>query len=206
MPDARADLLAELGQAVAASDPAAAVVHLEEALALVSDQPRRAAIALALAGALAFAGRFTDASGLLNGTLEELGDHEPELQVAMESMLVAVARYELATADVRLELVGRIRARAAAGERLDPRLHAHLAIETAAAGEELPVAVHHARRALEGLELVSTWAVQHVPEIISVLIFADLAGEARRAVEAGLALSARRGSPWAPRWSPRRAR
>ena len=196
-PEDRADLLAELGQVVAASDPAAAVVHLEEALSLVDDQPRRAGIALALGGALAFAGRFPQASEQLRDALAQLGDRDPDLRVAIESTLLAVARYELATADVRFELLARIRARAAAGEELDPRLHAHLAIETAAAGADLPDAVHHARQALEGLELVSTWAVQHVPEIISVLIFADLAEEARRAVDAAHAIAARRGSPLA---------
>jgi hypothetical protein len=77
---------------------------------------------------------------------------------------------------------------------LDPKLHANVAIELAATGEDRHSAVRHARRALEqipGLMLASTAAL---PETISVLLFADHAAEAREAAGTWLDLAQQHGS------------
>jgi hypothetical protein len=115
VPDARADLLAELGQAGGKRSrrsrraPGGSAGARLGRTAEGHDRAR--------------ARRSAGLRGPLHGRERaparrrsaELGDHEPELRVAMESMLLAVARLRAGHGDVRFELLGRIRRARPAG-------------------------------------------------------------------------------------------
>jgi DNA-binding CsgD family transcriptional regulator len=106
----------------------------------------------------------------------------------------------LAAAAAAQPLLERIQARASRVENLDPRLHANLAIELAATGEDRDSAVRHARRALEQIPGLRSASTAALPETISVLLFADHAAEAREAAGTWLDLAQRQGS--APAGAP----
>jgi DNA-binding CsgD family transcriptional regulator len=68
---------------------------------------------------------------------------------------------------------------------VDPRLSAAFAIETSAAGRDRAAAVTHARRALAHPELLTQSAnMSLMPEVVSVLVFADHYDEADTAIAA----------------------
>ncbi|MGZ4181523.1 MAG: AAA family ATPase [Solirubrobacteraceae bacterium] len=188
----RVDVLLELGEIEVARDPEAARLHLEEALAASDATPRRAAIALALGNALALCGRLDEAVSALGLGLAELNGDASPLRASLEEAQLGAARWEPSAQDLRRGLIADIRRRAASGTELDPRLHGQLAIEATAEGADRETAVHHAREALAAVEQPSTSGTSTVPEAILVLVFADLAEEARRAIEAWLALARRR--------------
>jgi hypothetical protein len=79
-------------------------------------------------------------------------------------------------------------------ENLDPKLHANVAIELAATGEDRDSAVRHARRAPEQIPGLMSASTAALPETISVLLFADHAAEAREAAGTWLDLAQQHGS------------
>lgn len=189
----RAEVLFELGAAELAQAPADACAHLAEALAGTSGV-RRGQVALTLSEALALSGRFPDAVQILQAAIAEgggSGDH------ALEAALLNIARWDLVTRPLTAPVITRLAARAERGERLDPQLHANLAIELAAAGADRERAVGHARAAVQAIpELMSVTAAA-LPEAVSVLLFADLANEAQERSLAWLRLAQERGWPLA---------
>ncbi len=188
----RADVLFELGQLEATQAPPAAVAHLTEALAGTADWPRRGEIALALGEALALGGCFADAMDLLERIAAEPADERS--RESLQAALLNTARMDIGTRASTRSLLERVQARADHGEELDPRLHANLAIELAAAGRERERAVWNARKALEAVPVLMLAATAALPETISVLLFADHAAEARAAANAWLDLAQRQGS------------
>ena len=119
--------------AEAADDAAGACAHLEEALGLVAGG-RRPEVAFALARVLLLAGRFADAADVLEPLMAELGDDDSQLACSVQSEFVNVTRWEPSTRPRSLPVVERLRARALAGEQLDPRLQTQVAIELAVEG------------------------------------------------------------------------
>jgi len=187
--EARAGVLFELGSIEAMAAPAAAAQHLTEALAATSAFPARGQIALALGDALALSGRFADAVSVLAATVTELDDERSELGMGLQAALLNTARWDLDTRPVTRPLLDRLRERAGRDEKLDPQLHANLAIELAAAGTEREHAVRHARMALtdtRGLMVANTAAL---PETISVLVFAGHIAEANNGAQEWLRLA-----------------
>ena len=73
-------------------------------------------------------------------------------------------------------------------------LHANLAIELAATGEDRDQAVWNARQALTALPRLMTASAAALPETLSVLLFADQAAEARDAAGQWLRLTQQQGS------------
>lgn len=193
--DARADVLLELGQVRAMLDPAAAVAPLAEAFAAGPSGARRAKVALALGDTLTLCGRLSEAIPVLEQGLAELAGESTGLRAPLEAGLIAAARWEGSAQVLRHQTVDEIRGRWQAGERLDPRLHCQLAIETTALGEDRDSAIHHARGAIAAADDLSIVGASTVPEAALVLAFADLAEEARRATVAWLALARRIGWP-----------
>jgi DNA-binding CsgD family transcriptional regulator/tetratricopeptide (TPR) repeat protein len=191
----RGQVLVELGRVETMQAPARAVGYLTESLQLTRDKAKRATIALALAAALALCGRFAEAVGTLEAAIGEAGDENPGLAASLEAALLNAARWDLATRPVTRPLLDQVRARAAAGEELDPQLHANLAIELAAAGQDRERAVWHARQALGATPQLMSVASAALPETITVLLVADLASEARRWVQTWLQLAQQRGWP-----------
>ncbi len=191
-------VLFELGHIEIVHDPALAAPDLRAALELVREPERRATVALALGEAMTHLGRLADAISVLNEGLAELDPDGPlELRSSLEAARLGAARWEPTAQPLRHQLVEQIRARAAAGERLDPRLHGQLAIEATAEGIDRDGAVRHARLALAAAELPATAATSAVPEAILVLAFADLAQHARDASERWLATARARAWPLA---------
>ena len=195
---ARGEVLFELGQVELVQDPALALADLSEAVALVGDRHRRASVALDLGNALTLVGRLADAIPVLGRGIAELdGDGPSELRASLETAQLGAARWEASAQGLRRQLVEGIRKRAAAGERLDPRLHSQLAIEDAAQGKDRVAAVQHARAALAVAEPPTGGATSAIPEAMLVLVFADLADEARSAIEEWLATARARAWPLA---------
>jgi DNA-binding CsgD family transcriptional regulator/tetratricopeptide (TPR) repeat protein len=199
--EVRGQVLLELGRVETMQAPASAVGYLTEALQLARDKPGRATVALALAAALALCGRFAEAVGTLEtaigecGECGECGDENSDLMTSLQAALLNAARWDLATRPVTRPLLDRIRARAAAGAEIDPQLHANLAIELAAAGQDRERAVWHAREALGATPRLMSVASAALPETVSVLLFADLAREAREWAQTWLQLAQQRGWP-----------
>jgi DNA-binding CsgD family transcriptional regulator/tetratricopeptide (TPR) repeat protein len=193
--EVRGQVLFELGRVETMQAPASAVGLLIEALQLTKDEAERATIALALAAALALCGRFADAVGTLEAAIRETGDENSDLVTSLQAALLNAARWDLATRPVTRPLLDQIRARAAAGEELDPQLHANLAIELAAAGRDRARAVWHAREALGATPQLMSVASAALPETITVLLVADLASEARQWAHTWLQLAQQRGWP-----------
>src|SRR5580700_5083135 len=188
----RPEVLFELGQLEAMQDPAAAAGHLAEALAGTAGWPRRGQVVVALSEALALGGRFSDAVDLLATMADQAGDEGS--REALQAALLNTARMDIGTRGAAQPLLERIQARASRVENLDPRLHANLAIELAATGEDRDSAVRHARRALEQIPGLRSASTAALPETISVLLFADHAAEAREAAGTWLDLAQRQGS------------
>lgn len=190
----RVEVLFELGRVEAMHDPEAAVSDLTEAFAGGASGTRQAAIALALGDALTIRGRLVEAIRVFEGGLAELDSAPSELRASLEAGLLAAVRWEPSAQRLRHQTVEGISWRARGGAQLDPLLHAQLAIEVTAAGDDRDAAVHHARETLAAADEL-TASASAVPEAALVLTFADLAEEAWSASEARLALARRLGWP-----------
>ena len=191
--DVRAEVLLELGSVEMDQMPAVAVEHLTEALEMGIDPRNRGAVELALSQALALVGRFTDAAELLETAIAGLDDPSSTQGIALRTALLNVARWDLTTRPLTRPLIAELSHEAAEGENQDPRVHANLAIELCAEGRDRAGALHHARQALKSVpELMATHS-QSLPEVISVLAFADLYDEAGIALGAWLEPAQRRG-------------
>jgi DNA-binding CsgD family transcriptional regulator len=191
----RADVLLELGRAETMQAPTAAVDHLAEALEMTTGQPGRAAVALALGTALALCGRFTEAVSILGAAIADVGDERSGLGASLQAALVNACRWDLGTRASIWPVLERIQERATRGEKLDPQLHASLAIELAAAGRERERAVWHAREALRATPDLLAVTSAMLPETITVLLYAGLDREAREWSRRWLTLAQQRGWP-----------
>ena len=190
----RAEVLLELGATEALQRPADAIAHLEQALSAAETPRQRAEIALALGDALAGSGRLAEAIPVLDRGLRELDRTRDQLHAHLEAALIATARWESSAQSIRERTVAAVRSRAVAGERLDPLLHAQLAIETAAAGADREGAIDHARKVLAAAPAL-TPAASTVPEAALVLAFAGLPDEAWQAIRNRLETARRLGWP-----------
>lgn len=188
----RAGVLFELGQLETMQAPAAAAGHLTEALESTADWPRRGEIALALSEALALGGRFRDAVDLLASTAAEASDQR--CREPLQAALLNTARMDIGTRAVTGPLLEQVQERAVRGEKLDPQLHANLAIELASTGKDRARAVQNARAALTQIPRLMSASTAALPETISVLLFADHAAEARAAASTWLQLAQKQGS------------
>jgi DNA-binding CsgD family transcriptional regulator len=189
----RGEVLFELGSAQTFRAPAAAVENLTEALTRSKGWPGRGEIALALGRALALCGRFADAVGVLQQVLAGRGEDRSAAADRLQADLLNAARWDLQTRPVIWPVLDRLQARAGAGEDLDPQLHANLAIELAAAGVQRDRAIQHARAALRSMPELMSRTPTALAEAVTVLLYADMAGDARDAAQAWLRLAQQRG-------------
>jgi DNA-binding CsgD family transcriptional regulator len=192
----RPDVLLELGLAEIRHDPAKAHAHLSAALAATAG-PRRGEVSLALGEALALSGLMTEAVGVFQAAIEEQPEEDGGPADELEAALLNAARWDLETRPLTRPLVERLKTRAAGGDHLSPQLHANLATELAATGTDREQAVYHARAAARALPAMISVSPAALPETISVLIFADLMGEAEERSQAWLELAQQRGWPLA---------
>jgi DNA-binding CsgD family transcriptional regulator len=194
--DERADVLLELGTAEIRQDLAKARAHLADALAATTGS-RRTEVSLALGEAIALSGSMTEAVRVLQSAIAEQPDQGGDADDALQAALLNTARWDLETRPLTQPLVERLMARAERGERLAPQLHANLATELAAAGVDRDRAVYHARAAMQALPAMISVSAAALPETLSVLILADLTGEAQERSQAWLQLALQRGWPLA---------
>ena len=196
--EVRGELLYELGQVELTHDPTNAVPDLRQALEL-SDAPyRRAEIALTLGEALNLLGRGRDAIPVIGAGIDELDDDGPsELLASLEAARLGAARWEPSAQTLRHQLVDALRSRHAGGQRIEPCLYSQLAIEAAAEGKDRQGAVQLARVAVSAVERPTGAATSALPEAMLVLVFADLADEARIMVDEWLAFARARAWPLA---------
>jgi DNA-binding CsgD family transcriptional regulator len=189
----RCEVLVELGSLEVDQMPAAAVEHLTEALELTVGHLHRGEVQLELSMALALSGRFVDAVKLLEASIAELDDVRSDRGIMLRSALLTAARWDLTTRPLTRPLIAELSREVGANEAADPRLHANLAIEFCAEGRELDRALGHVREALKAVPELMLTHSPTLPEVISVLVFADRYDEARKAVEAWLVPAQRRG-------------
>jgi DNA-binding CsgD family transcriptional regulator len=193
--DLRSEVLFQLGVAEIVDNPTSASTHLGEAVELASDDQRRAHISLALGRATALCGRFSDAAAVLESAITQASQGS-SLEATLVAEFLDAARWDLSTRSRTFSVLARLQERASRGAELDPRLHAQLAIETAAACGDPGVALAHARQALEHDEVLFTpEASPTVPQVISVLLFAGRREEAEHAAGHWLRTAQARGWP-----------
>jgi DNA-binding CsgD family transcriptional regulator len=213
----RAFVLHELGTAEITLAPAAALAHLTEALGLAGEWPLRGQISLALGEALALGGQFADAVRILRQALSEAHclAEEPRparehraagtdqlteadgLVAGLKAALLNIARWDLRTRDATWPLLQDLFDQAAAGDELDPQLHANLAIELCVGGADPDRATAHARAAVGATAQLMSLTATALPEAVCVLIFADANAEAWAAAQHWLRLAQHRGQPLA---------
>jgi DNA-binding CsgD family transcriptional regulator len=193
-PEARPQVLRELGHAEGLRSDPAALAHLEAAIAETGEPRARAPVALELAQLLVFAGRPADARELLAREREEAsGAGDGELQLRLTAALVGPTVFDLGWSAAGAWLDD-LRAGLAADD--DPVALACLAIEAATAGRSADETAALAERALAGDGLLRevTSDSQSYSQAWSALFVADRLDEATAALGAGLAEARERGS------------
>ncbi len=196
-PEARAEVLQELGSIEVGHAPARAAEHLTDALAATITTARRAAIALPLGHALAQAGRFAQSVDVPTRGIAELGHSDPQLRAELETVLIDTARWDPASHTAADTLLRDLQARSDRGEQLAALLHAGLATHLTSVLLDRPRALRHAREALPATTGMLEFNTPIVPETISVFLFADCLDEARQAAHSWLTLAQSRGLPLA---------
>ncbi len=188
----RVAVLRDLGASEALRDPEASSGHLAQALAASADARERGEIAVALGGVQAFAGQFGAAADTIEAALQGVDERTVELRSSLEVELLNAAHWDLITRPRTHTLRADLERRSSNGERLDPRLHAYLAIATAERGENRSLALLHARRALESVPATaaSSTAIRHV---ITALAVCDELREAETRAHSWLADAQQRG-------------
>lgn len=189
----RAQVLTELGTVEVDQMPAIAVEHLTEALALPVDRLDHHTIELALAQALALVGRLREAVDLLQTSIAKVDDTRSAHGIALRTALLNVARWDLSTRPLTPPLIDELSNEVEGLESADPKVHANLAIELCAEGRQRTSALRHAREALKALPDLMATHTPALPEVVTVLICADLYDEASVAIEAWLESAQRRG-------------
>jgi DNA-binding CsgD family transcriptional regulator len=123
VPELRAAVIGELGEAEALARDPAAVGHLEDALARTSDPRATVRLSIALGALLVWVGRPLEAHQVVARAIERLPDLSPlALRVALETVRVAIASLDR-------RLIAEV-------ERRLPELH-ELAVEAGSAGHAL---------------------------------------------------------------------
>ena len=140
-------------------------------------------------------GRFADAVEVLQAAIDTSGDDRSPIAISLQAALLNVARWDLDTRPVIQPIIEQLQARAEGGEELDFQLHASLAIELAAAAKDRERALRHARAALRATPRLESVSSTALPETVTVLLFADQAGEAREWAQVWLRLAQQRGWP-----------
>lgn len=174
----RYELLLELGTSELHHDPRAALGHFEEAHALATSAPARAASALLVARGHALLGDFSTGLKILNQVVDELGESDSALRRQLDSSRLVFARWDYASQELRHQLFADLRSRAEAGGQLDRDERANLAHELAARGEDRETAAECARWAIRNSPALSGSDAAFVLQLTSVLVICDLCDEA----------------------------
>lgn len=197
---AKADLLADLGQAEAQLMAPESIGHLEAAIATAADVSGRAEAARALAKALGFRSRVPEAIAVLEHAIQETGPQDPELSLALINEVVFYGRVDPEgrrltrdrAAQLCAEFAGRRRAETAA-ERI---AFLNAAAEMTMRGETAEQGARLAAEALRDGRLLSeqTLASPIPPAAVLTLIYCGRPDLARGFVNDAIAEAVASGS------------
>lgn len=190
----RADVLFELGSAELLHTPAAAIAHLTEALARRSGGHQHGEIVLALSEALQLSGRFAEAVEILQAALQ-YATPGSAVATSLQAALLNLARWNLDTRAITWPILKRLEAEADGGARLDPQVHANLAIELAEAGTDRERAARHAQEATRAAARLIMLTSTALPEAMVALLWSDHSDEAWDVSQEYLRLAQERGRP-----------
>ncbi|HUA43635.1 MAG TPA: AAA family ATPase [Solirubrobacteraceae bacterium] len=193
-PDARLEVLLELGRAEAMLPVTHDFAALREALALAEDPRERAEIAFELALALFGVFRNADAVAVIEDALQTESELEPDLVARLDQARIGGGIGDL---DASPRLIARAQQyfdAAARGEIDDPRMLATLSDTAVLAGMPVGVGVRLATAALADERLLHEWLEDGYVTATLALCEADRVEEAATALEAGIAEAQRRGS------------
>ena len=196
-PDARAELLVQLGRAEAAIGEPAAFRRFAEALELIQDERRAAEILFQLGRRLYVVGRYPEAARAFERGLERLGDRDPDLAAQLEAGYVSAARLDVSlrpAATERLEaLLARPEARSSGMESI---LLAQVAFERMVTATGRKEVISLARRALAGADLPAAGRAEGLAyySAVAALGYSDELDEARTALDRAVEGARERGS------------
>ena len=193
-PEARLDVLVELGRAEALLPVAQDFTALRKALALATEPRRGAEIALELALALFGVLRNVEAMAVLEEALERRAGLDADMIERLELMLIGGGIGDLVHTPRLLARAEPHFVRARRGEVRDPRALAVLAETAAMAAMPADQAAALAQQALKDERLLRRWLDSgYVPAALA-LCWTDRLELAVGALEAGIAEAQRRGS------------
>jgi DNA-binding CsgD family transcriptional regulator len=193
-PERRPQVLLELGAAEAQGDPAAAVVHLREALAGEIDDEWRYRAAMMLGGLLGQIGRAPEAACVLEEQYAAFADR-PDLRGSIEAALANVTRIDPTTRHRAGDAIARMRRRVEAGEERDPTVLGTIAAEMGMAGDPIDPMAALAEQAVTGIvPSVTTAAGWSWYNAVRALVVGERYDLARRHLDDALAGARERGA------------
>jgi DNA-binding CsgD family transcriptional regulator/tetratricopeptide (TPR) repeat protein len=178
-PDARPELLLELGAAESRAGAPDAIERLTGALEATSTTRMRARVSLELTRALFFAERFPEAVRVCERALADLGDAERDLALELEVELLGAARQDLTTRPIALERLARLDRHLEPRGRVECMLLANMANEEMAALRSRETAVKLAERSLTGGRLFGEESLLVLPLAVTAL---TLSGRVERSL------------------------
>ena len=193
-PDARLEVLLELGRAEAMLPMTHDFAALREALALAQDPHARAEIAFELALALFGVLRNGDAVAVIDDALQSESELEPDLVALLDQARIGGGIGDLEASPRLIARAQRYFDAAARGEIDDPRMLAMLSDTAVLAGMPADVGVRLATAALADDRLLQEWLEDGYVTAALALCQSDRLDEAASALDAGLLEAQRRGS------------
>lgn len=194
-PDVRADVLFELGSAVALISVADSYGYLREALELADGVQRRAEIALELGRVMGVARDSRSALGVIDAALAEVGSIDPALRTRLEAQYVSVARRFPATRQQAVHRLGALADQTRPGTLAGCMLLANLAADALEERGAVAEATALAESALSGDHLVTGGEADVALMATSVLMSTDRLAVAWNTWDAEIDRAARIGSP-----------
>jgi DNA-binding CsgD family transcriptional regulator len=192
-PDARAEVLVELGFAERRTNGPAAAGHLRAGLELLADPGRRGAVALELGRALWFTDRIADALAVFEQALGEVDrERDPDLYEMLLAELIGSAWWDVRTYPIAEARIGELDLDALHGGLGSEILLATMAFYEARLARHRERAVELARRALASGNLVASGSVAFF-YAMNVLPDAGLLDEGVSVFDQAVARARRRG-------------
>jgi DNA-binding CsgD family transcriptional regulator len=192
-PDARAEVLVELGFAERRTNGPAAAGHLRAGLELLADPGRRGAVALELGRALSHTDRIADALAVFEQALGEVDrERDPDLYEMLLAELIGSAWWDVRTYPIAEARIGELDLDALHGGLGSEILLATMAFYEARLARHRERAVELARRALASGNLVASGSVAFF-YAMNVLPDAGLLDEGVSVFDQAVARARRRG-------------
>jgi DNA-binding CsgD family transcriptional regulator len=193
-PDARMEVLLELGRAEAMLPMTHDFASLRTALALAEDPGERAEIAFELALALFGVLRNRDAIEVIEDALRSESELDPDLVARLDQTRIGGGIGDLEASPRLIARAQRYFDAAARGEIDDPRMLATLADTAVVAGMPSAVGVRLATAALKDERLLHEWLADGYVTAALALCESDRVEEAACALDAGILEAQRRGA------------